>query len=125
MAGKKFTGELQNYNEEFLDCRENHNWKWTTDWGLTTGRGGRLLEFTRTKQCTRCKTVAHRKYDGQTGRVIPNTTRYEYADGYLSTKEHPVDSGAARLEMLRRANLLRTSNSKRTTTSEKEQDTSD
>lgn len=106
MSDKRHSGPIQDYKEEFLDCRENHIWQWTTDWKLVTGRSGKLLEFTRVKVCQRCGTEAHRRYDGQTGRVIPNSTRYVYADGYLATKDQPVDAGNARLEMLRRSGLL-------------------
>jgi hypothetical protein len=108
MSNKKHQGDVTSYKEEYLDCRENHNWQWTTDWKLVTGRAGKLLEFTRIKVCQRCKTEAHRRYDGQTGRVIPNSTRYIYPDGYLTSSKDNVDAGNARLEMLRRSGLLTT-----------------
>lgn len=110
MSGKKHNGGIQNYPNQFLDCRENHQWHWDTDWKLVRGRGGKLLEFTRTKVCASCGTKAHRKYDGQTGRVISGTY-YEYVDGYQADntdKNNRIDAGLARLEMLRRAGLLTT-----------------
>lgn len=111
---KKHEGDITTYTQEFLDCRENHLWRWTNDWGLTTGHRGKLLEFTRTKECERCHTKAHRRYDGTTGRVISGTY-YEYADGYLSDTSKPgnrIDAGKARLEMLRRAGVISTKGQK-------------
>lgn len=102
---KKFTGDLSKYKPEYLDCRENHNWAWVTDWKLTRGPGGKLLEFSRLKKCTRCNAFVDRKYDGQTGRSL-GKNRYNYPDGFLASRENPIDAGGARLEQLRRDGLI-------------------
>lgn len=106
MTNKKAESGLANYKDEFIDCRESHLWRWLTDWHLVRGRSGQLLEFTRIRKCERCGTEAHRRFDGKTGRVIPNATRYIYPDGYLVDEKHRFDTGEARLEALRRAGLL-------------------
>lgn len=101
---KKHQGPVHEYSSDYLDCRENHEWHWVTDWNIVRGPGGRLIEFTRIKQCGRCKCFAHRTYDGSSGRVI--RTRYTYPDGYLTREEDRIDAGKARLELLRRAGIL-------------------
>lgn len=106
---KRHQGGVENYNSDFLECREGHEWHWVTDWKLLYSPDRtRLLEFERLKQCGRCKTFVKRKFDGQTGKVIPNRARYDYPDGYLSPegKHNKIDAGQARLEMLRRAGYI-------------------
>lgn len=100
---KKHDGNVETYNDAYLDCREGHEWHWVTDWNVVKGPGGRLIEFTRLKRCERCKTLAHRTYDGSTGRVV--RTRYDYTDGYLMPDNARFDAGVARLEMLKRAGI--------------------
>lgn len=101
---KKFTGDIKEYNPDFLDCRENHNWKWVTDWNIVRGAGGRLLEFSRVKKCERCGTLVRKQYDGQTGRSLGKNS-YTYVEGYQATKGNPIDAGLARLEQLRRQGI--------------------
>lgn len=116
-----FTGRINDYPETYLDCRENHLWHWDTDWKLVRGRSGSLLEFTRTKVCERCGTRVHKRYDGKTGRALGNKNYYEYPDGYLASQQNRFDTGMARLEMLRRAGIIRGPQS-RTRRSGKEQE---
>jgi hypothetical protein len=104
LTNKRHEGSVDLYNSDFLDCREGHEWHWLTDWNIVRGPGGRLLEFTRLKQCGRCKTLAHRTFDGKSGRVV--RTRYDYADGYLTSEKDRIDAGRARLELLRRAGYV-------------------
>lgn len=101
---KRYTGDISSYRADFLDCRDGHDWHWLTDWNILRGRNGRLVEFTRTKQCGRCKCLAHRTYDGLTGRVVRSS--HVYPDSYLVTKGTNLDAGTARLEMLRREGMI-------------------
>lgn len=104
MSDKRFTGNLSNYEERFLDCRENHLWQWVTDWNIVRSTRGGLVEFSRLKRCPRCGAEANRVYDGRTGRV--KSTSYRYPDGYLSSKENRFHAGDARLESIRRTGRI-------------------
>lgn len=100
----KFVGDLAEYPESFLGCRvDGHNWTWVSDWRLTCGPGGTVLEFHRLRERQRCRSLVSRHFDGRTGRSL-GATSYRYADRYLVPKQ--LDVGRARLEALRRAGLL-------------------
>lgn len=104
---KRFDGDVGDYKSSYLECREQHDWRPVTDWKLVWDASHeRLLEFTRVKECKRCKQLVSKKYYGATGRVIPGSERRNYPDQYLTTKGNRIDAGMSRLEQLRRANLI-------------------
>lgn len=101
---QRHTTGVEDYNSDYLECRENHNWRWVNDWKIVKGVKGNILQFTRLKRCEQCKTLCHRTYDGRTGKVV--RTHYDYPNGYLASSNNPIDAGMARLEMLRRAEYV-------------------
>jgi hypothetical protein len=117
MSARVFEGTLSEYPDEYLECRTSgHLWQWVTDWAITTGHRGQVLEFARTRRCARggidqgkgCPAEVRKTYDGRTGRTLGSAGyRYPVAEGrppYTFGKGLGV--GDARLEALRRAGLI-------------------
>lgn len=79
-----------------------HSWKWRGDFKILRNARGEITEFSRLRQCQRCKTYSIKVYDGKTGRLIRRT--YRYVDGYMvDSKVLKFEPGAAALESLRRS----------------------
>lgn len=101
---KKHEGNIGSYRATFLDCRvgmSGHNWKWLTDFKIVRDTQGNIIEFSRARRCTRCRSESIKVYDGQNGTVLRRS--YRYSDGYSFDAEHAPRPGGAVLEALRRS----------------------
>lgn len=101
---KKHDGDIHSYRATFLECRvgmSGHSWRWLTDFKIVRSRNGEIVEFSRARQCSRCKSESIKVYDGKTGTVLRRI--YKYTDGYMTDADHSFQPGQASLEALRRA----------------------
>lgn len=94
------TAELQNalsnYTDEFLECRDRHDWKTT---GMFRVPGG----IRRRQTCQRCTSMATDEWTSRGARV---GRKYDYVDGYQIHGAGPVDRTYIRLEMINRFNIF-------------------
>lgn len=75
---------LEAAGDEVLECRSmGHAWSHVDDSEFER-RGGQIVRFVRTEECTRCDTQRWREVDLQAGMITRRGTRY--ADGYLLEK---------------------------------------
>jgi hypothetical protein len=105
VANKKFTGDLSEYNENYIRCRgiRNHTWQFETDFNVATNARGRIMEFTRTLHCAACTTNRLDTYEvTKSGKFRFKSRKYDYADGYQVHRGNPIDSEAARDALLMR-----------------------
>jgi hypothetical protein len=105
VAGKKFEGELAEYDDNYLRCRgrRNHPWQFQTDFNVTTNVRGRIVEFVQIMHCAVCTTNRMDTYEvTKTGRFKLKGRRYEYADGYQLHAHGKVALDEARDELLMR-----------------------
>lgn len=103
---KRHEGGIESYPEHFLECRgDSHDWKWVTDDQIVRNSRGRIIEWSRTRQCPRCKLKAIKKYDAKSGRVVGSRYDYSEAEGYLARSSNGISAGRARLEKLRRIGI--------------------
>lgn len=105
MANKKFTGDVQDYDERYIRCRgiRNHTWRFETDFNVATNVRGRIVEFTRTLHCAACTTNRLDTYEvTRNGKFRFKNRKYEYADGYQVHRGNPIDS-----ELMRDALLMK------------------
>ncbi len=101
---KKHEGDLTSYKASFLDCRvgmSGHNWRWITDFKVLRDSQGNIIEFSRARRCTRCRSESVKVYDGKIGTVLRRS--YRYAEGYNFDHEHAPQPGGAVLEALLRS----------------------
>lgn len=96
---------VDEYPEEFLRCRgtKQHTWDFKTDWNLTSGPRGRLIEFTRTRVCLSCGSKTHVVFGVEPdGTFVWKYRRYEYADGYVIRRGSGLDPSVLRDELFLR-----------------------
>jgi hypothetical protein len=95
----KHEGDLSTYDKRFVRCRgmRQHTWQFATDFNVTTGPGGRVIEFTRTVKCAMCTTSREDRVKvHRNGSFEFMGRRYVYADGYQVSKHNPIPVDAAR-----------------------------
>ena len=100
-----FRGELEEYDERFLVCRDTgHRWIPNPHWDITR-KGKRILEFHRAVRCETCGCERRDTYDSNM-QII--SRYYKHNPGYVIGKETEIRLTAAtsRMEQVRRAHLL-------------------
>lgn len=105
MTNKRFTGtDLEEYDPRFVRCRglRSHTWQFKTDWNVTTGPRGKVIEFTRTLHCVGCTTDRIETYTvTKSGRFQRRgTPQYKYADGYQVSRGNPIETDEVRDRLL-------------------------
>lgn len=98
-----FDGDLEDYSETYLICRDiGHQWIPSKHWEITR-KGTLVTEYRRKMQCPNCGMVRNDYYDKDlriSGRY------YSYPEGYLTKKgTDRIDSAVARREQIRRFGL--------------------
>jgi hypothetical protein len=93
--------DLSELDDTLLQCRElGHAWEWNHDHRVVR-EGRRVVAIDRTVICLRCKTLRFETLSLSTGER--SHTKYDYAEGYLSTQgEGRVLRADVRQEMLGR-----------------------
>lgn len=104
MANKKFTGEIEEYPQDFVRCRglRNHTWRFETDFNVATGPRGRIIEFERVLHCVACTTDRIETFRVTSTGKFQRTghPKYNYADGYQVHRGTPIDTDRMRDQLL-------------------------
>lgn len=106
LGRREFRGEsLEEYDDRYLNCRGGqHTLPPATHYNVTY-RGGKPIEFRRTRVCTECGFERTDFFDGNMEKSRASVG--DYPEGYLKAKGGLVITpAAARLEQVRRAGAM-------------------
>lgn len=105
MGRLEHSGRVEDYNDNYLNCRANGRFHpfLPSDHYDVTWRGGRVVEYRRTRECPLCGTVKTEYFDADMFPSRPST--YVRPPGFL--KPHKggdvITPAVARREQVRRA----------------------